>query len=280
MYHILIAGAGYTGTAIARFFSAKKQKVYVLTRSAEKAGRFAAEGIEPLVMDLTRPETLQLPPVHFVVMAAAPDERTEESYRRIYLEGNASLLGALSKNARPFLVTYLSSSGVWPDRGGAWTDESVEARPDTERARILYEAEKQVLGWGYPAVVLRLAGIYGPGRNRLKARSGTPETGKARWMNLIHVDDIAAAMPVIFKKAVEGSVLNVVDDEPVASPDFYDWLAREAGRPELAALGGEGKPQNGKRLSNRHLKELGVSLQYPTFREGYRPLLTEKTDAC
>ena len=173
MYTILVAGAGYTGSAIARFFTAKKQKVYALTRSAEKAACFQSEGMLSLIMDLTTPETLAgLPQAQFVVIAVAPDERSEEAYRRTYVEGVGHLLTALKQNTKPLLVVYLSSTGVWPDQvDGAWVDETMPAIPDSERGRILLRAENQVLNSGLPAVVLRLAGIYGPGRNRLEATS-------------------------------------------------------------------------------------------------------------
>ncbi len=274
MYHILVAGAGYTGGAVARFFAGKKQKVYALARSPEKAARFAGQGIVPLVMDLTKPETLEtLPPAHFVVVAAAPDERTEAAYRQVYLEGVKNLLDALKKNPKPFLIVYLSSTGVWPDQGGAWIDEMVPAAPDTERGRILLKAEEQVLCSGYPAVVLRLAGIYGPGRSRLaalqKMQASPPED--PRWMNLIHVEDIARAMPVIFNKAEAGSIIAAADDEPVLSPVFYAWLAEAAGRSVCAQF--TAKPPSGKRIQNARLKALDFSFQYPTFREGYRGLI-------
>jgi nucleoside-diphosphate-sugar epimerase len=277
MYTILVAGAGYTGSAIARYFTAKKQKVFALTRSAEKAASFESEGMRSLVMDLTQPETLAgLPQAQFVVIAAAPDERSEEAYRRTYVEGVGHLLVALNKNPKPLLVVYLSSTGVWPDQAeGAWVDESHPAVPDSERGQILLRAENQVLNSGFPAVVLRLAGIYGPGRNRLTVSRHTEvlfgEAQTPRWMNLIHVEDIAAAMPLIFKKAEAGSILTCVDDEPVPSPEFYRWLVQNAAMskgPDFLD-----SAVQGKRMRNRRLKSLGYQFRYPTFREGYRALL-------
>jgi len=277
MYTILVAGAGYTGSAIARYFVAKKQKVYALTRSADKAAQFESEGMRPLVMDLTQPETLAgLPAAQFVVIAAAPDQRSEEAYRRTYVEGVGNLLAALKKNPKPLLVVYLSSTGVWPDQpAGAWVDESIPAVPDSERGQILLRAENQVLASELPAVVLRLAGIYGPGRNRLTGSKKTAALFKTaqspRWMNLIHVEDIAGAMPLIFKKAEAGSVLTCVDDEPVSSSDFYTWLVQNTGISK--GPGFLDSPVQGKRLRNMRLKSLGYQFRYPTFREGYRAIL-------
>jgi len=284
MYTILVAGAGYTGSAIARYFTAKKQKVYAMTRSAEKATRFEAEGMRPLKMDLTKPETLiGLPEAQFVVIAAAPDERSEEAYRRTYVEGVGNLLAELKKKQRPLLVVYLSSTGVWPDQAaGAWVDEATPALPDSARSQILLEAENQVLNSGLPSVVVRLAGIYGPGRNRLKIsprKEAASPVGPLvpRWMNMIHVEDIAQAMPLIFKKAEAGSILTCVDEEPVASPEFYQWLTEKAGLLPPGEF--TNQPVQGKRIRNALLKSLGYVFQYPTFREGYRALLAAENTA-
>lgn len=282
MYTILVAGAGYAGGVIARYFCAKKQKVYALTRSEEKAARFESEGLRPLIMDLTKPETLTgLPQAQFVVIAVAPDERSAEAYQRTYVEGVGHLLASLKHIQRPLLVVYLSSTGVWPDQAeGAWVDESTPALPDSERSEILLRAENQVLNSGLPAVVMRLAGIYGPGRNRLNtdtktaaAHSGAAQT--PRWMNLIHVDDIAQAMPLIFKKAEASSIIACVDDEPTASPDFHAWLTQNAGIANSPCF--LNQPVQGKRIRNTLLKSLGYQFQYPTFREGYRALLAAQS---
>jgi len=282
MYTILVAGAGYTGGTIARFFTAKKQRVYALTRSAEKAKSFESEGIRPLIMDMTHPETLiGLPQAQFVVIAVAPDDRSEEAYRRTYVEGVGNFLKALKKGTRPLLVVYLSSTGVWPDQGGAWVDETVLAVPDSERAKILLQAEKQVLNSELPSVVVRLAGIYGPGRNRLatlrKADSFSKATERQRWMNLIHVQDIAESMPVIFKKSEAGAIIACADDEPTTSSEFYEWLTSHAGIPNPPKF--PTQPIQGKRIRNSLLKSFGYQFQYPTFREGYRAILEAEKKA-
>src|SRR5205823_505349 len=93
MYNVLIVGAGYLGTAIARDFKAKKQQVFALTRNPMKASAFEKEGIHPVLADLTRPETLRkIPPAHFIIFCAAPDQKDAESYRKIYLDGIRNFL--------------------------------------------------------------------------------------------------------------------------------------------------------------------------------------------
>lgn len=278
MYHILIAGAGYTGSAIARHFLAKKQKVFTLTRSEKKAEAFRAQGAHPLCMDLTLPETLKnFPAAHFIVFAAAPDISDEASYRRVYLEGLSNLLAAVKRNPRPHLFLHLSSTSVWRERAGGWVDETVPADPDSEKGKILQEAEQRVLSAGIPAAVLRLAGIYGPGRNRL-LRKTVPAPEPMRWMNMIHVDDIVQAIQPVFKSAQEGGVYTAVDDEPVLNGVFHEWLGHKTG--ENAPAVADSGIAAGKRVSNKKLKSLGWQPQYSTFRQGYEALFKTHAEAA
>jgi nucleoside-diphosphate-sugar epimerase len=287
MYSILVAGAGYTGLAIAAAFAQKKQKVWGLVRSSAGEAKLKEAGVRPFLADMTDPASLKdLPAAHFVVISAAPDTRDEAGYRRIYVEAVGHLLERVKKNPKPFLVVYLSSTGVYGTGQEGRIDENVEPVPDTG-ARILLEAEKQVLGCGLPAVVFRLAGIYGPERNMI-ARVREELAGEDpalpsvtdRWVNLIHRDDIAGAMPVLFNKAEPGSVILGVDDEPVKRRELCRWIGdrlgmEEAGGPAAAAL------CPGRQYANGRLKALGVKLLYPTFRDGYEPILKsmESTNA-
>lgn len=272
MYRILVAGAGYTGSRIAFYFKEKKQKVWALTRTGRRNAEFEAAGIEPITADLTLPETLKgLPAVNFAVICPAPDEGSEENYQKIYLDGVRNLLDALREKSRHSFIVYLSSTAVWRPRSGEWVDETTPPDPETEKGRILVQAEKNILGSGYPSAVFRLAGIYGPGRNRLKAL----DTGKIpqeenAYMNMIHVDDIAAAIPVLFKKAEAGHVYTGVDERPVLRSEFYKEIAEIAGKNAAFDFKGAG---GGKRCSNKKLKSLGFEFRYPSFVQGYESFL-------
>ncbi len=130
MYTIQVVGAGYVGMRIARFFALKKQKVFALTRSAAKVEVMKKDGIQPIVADLTRPETLNaVPPAHFIVICPAPDETSEQAYEAVYLRGIQNYLNAIRANPKPFLIVYLSSTGVWRDQTGEVFDETVEPLP-------------------------------------------------------------------------------------------------------------------------------------------------------
>lgn len=276
MYTIQVVGAGYLGFRIASFFAAKKQKVFAVTRSEQKGKALENEGVHPILADLEKTETLTaLPPAHFIVICVAPDQTDAVAYEAVYLKGVASYLNAIRKNPKPFLVVYVSSTGVWQDQAGDFFDETVEPLPQSPKAKILVEAEKQILKSGLPSVVLRLSGIYGPGRNRLKAfRDGRwPEAGTDRWMNLIHADDVAAMMPEFFKKVKEGEIYLGTDDEPIRLSALRDWLALQTG---ISSSFSFECGVSGRRLKNDKLKSLGIRLKYPTFREGYASIIKEE----
>lgn len=272
MYHILVVGAGYTGSRIAAYFSSKKQKVWAVTRTGTRNPEFEKAGITPVIADLTQPETLTaIPPAHFIVICPAPDEGSEENYRKIYLEGIQNFLNSRKLKPRPSLVLYISSTAVWRQRAGDWVDETTHPDADTEKGKILIQAENSVLNSGYPAVVFRLAGIYGPERNRLRSlMEGQATQSDDGYMNMIHVDDVVRAVPILFKKGEPGQVYTGVDDCPVSRTDFYKELGELSGsKKDFFFSGGLA----GKRCRNSKLKSLGFEFQYPTFLEGYRSLL-------
>jgi len=277
MYSILVVGAGYLGGAVARHFKAKKQRVSAIVRSTTREKELLQDEVLPVVADLTQPETLQkIPPAQFIVICPAPDRRDETGYRQLYVEGIGHFLEAIRKNPRPHLIVYISSTSVWKDRDGGWLDETIPPDAETSLGKILIEAEEQILNSGYPSCIFRLSGIYGPGRNRLRAfRDQTwPKREPDKYMNMIHLEDIVGAMPTIFKSAEVGKVYLGVDDEPVRRSEFCRWLSQKTGvalKPDLFE-----EPVMGKRCRNEGLKTLGVTFRYPTFREGYEAFFERK----
>jgi nucleoside-diphosphate-sugar epimerase len=187
-------------------------------------------------------------------------------------------------------IAYLSTVGVYGDRAGAWVDEKTQPKPDSARASKRLAAER---GWqelgkrrGIPVTVLRLAGIYGPGRNALTqvARGDARRIVKpGQVFNRIHVEDIAQAIDAAFARRASG-VFNVADDEPSPPGEPLAFAAQLLGvppPPEVAfeTVGAAMSPlaksfwQECRRVSNDKLKrELGVNLRYPTYREGLRAL--------
>ncbi|MFA6600166.1 MAG: SDR family oxidoreductase [Candidatus Omnitrophota bacterium] len=277
MYTVLIVGAGYLGSQLARHFADEKQKVYALTRTQARRDELEKAGVQTLVADLTRPETLReaLPAAHFIVLCPAPDEPDEASYQHIYGAGIANVLQVLRARPFPRLLVYISSTRVWGKQVCGWVDESTPPAPGDEKGRIMVRAEESVLNAGLPAVVFRLTGLYGPGRNRIDPlRDGAwPQPGPDRYMNMIHCDDVVGAMRLIFNRAVAGRVYLGVDHEPTLKSEVYRWLA---GRMQLALREGvlTSGTETGKQCRNTKLKDLGYVFRYPSFRVGYEDLLS------
>ena len=186
---------------------------------------------------------------------------------------------------RAQLILYLSTIGVYGDHGGEWVDETAIPTPKSERSMVRVQAEK---AWGAMARdraktvhILRLSGIYGPGRNALVSLAA----GKARRLvkpgqvfNRIHVDDIARAIAALLVHEGDSDVWNVTDDEPAAPQDVVAYAAELMGVPvppdldfETADLTPMARSFYGenKRCSNRKIRELlKLDLAYPTYREG------------
>ncbi len=216
-------------------------------------------------------------------MAVAADSPTEAAYRAAYVDGLAHVLDALERDGvTPQRVLFVSSTAVYGDAGGGWVDESTTAAPGGFSGRVLREAEELLLsrlrGTGSVPVVLRLGGIYGPGRTRLidQVRSGAAVIpDEPRYTNRIHRDDAAAAMVHLASTAADPAPVYVgVDDRSRGTWAMCcgSWRPRW-GIPE-PPVGPAGEARGGnKRCSNALLRGSGLELAYPTFREGYRAVL-------
>ncbi|MFO0993815.1 MAG: SDR family oxidoreductase [Hyphomicrobiales bacterium] len=188
-------------------------------------------------------------------------------------------------------VGYLSTTGVYGDRGGDWVDEDTPLIPSTERGQRRLEAERAWLDL-CDAQLFRLAGIYGPGRNQLVSMlDGTAKRiiKPGQVFSRIHVDDIAGVLAASIAKPNPGRAYNVCDDEPAPPQDVVAFAAELLGMtppPEIPFAGAALSPMarsfyaESKRVANRRIKEeLGYRLLYPTYREGLRALLNESSRA-
>ena len=197
---------------------------------------------------------------------------------------------ALAHARRLRTIVYLSTIGVYGDQGGEWVDETTPPKPGSARSRARLDAERvwQKLGarHGAAVTILRLAGIYGPGQNALvqiKQGNARRIVKPGQVFNRIHVADIAQAIDAAFARKA-GGIFNVADDEPSAPGDPLAFAAQLLGRdpppevpfeeaaPSLSPMA-QSFWQDCRRVRNDRLKrELGVTLLYPTYREGLRAL--------
>lgn len=271
---VVLAGCGDLGTEVGLRFVADGHRVLGLRRSPEKL----PEGIEGRAVDLTS-EVPELPTdTDIVVIALTADDRSERGYRSIYLHGLHYLLDGLERcGAASPRVLLVSSTAVYGASDGGWVDEDTPAEPNAMNGTVLREAERALHARVPGATVLRLAGIYGPGRTSMieQVRSGTATIpDKPAHTNRIHRDDAAAAIVHLTTRDDQPAPIYLgVDDLPVQRGEVLRFLADELGVPH-PAVGGPAPSRGGdKRCSNARLRASGCALTYPTYREGYRAVL-------
>ncbi|WP_295808001.1 SDR family oxidoreductase [uncultured Nitratireductor sp.] len=273
-----IFGAGYSGRAIARELAGEAAFVAGTTRSADNAERLKAAGLAPHVFQgggaLSPDMEAVLAGTTHLVVSIAPDASGEPvltaAHRTI-----ATAMPALR------WIGYLSTVGVYGDHGGAWVDETATCTPVSERSkqRLVAEAEWTQMGEkiGLPVAIIRLSGIYGPGRNAFR----NLELGKARRIvkpgqvfNRIHVDDIAGATAHLARR-FETGIFNVTDDAPCPPQDVVAHAAGlmgQAAPPEIAFEDADLSPMGRsfygecKRVSNARLKATGYRMRHPDYR--------------
>jgi len=269
---VFVAGAGYVGMELARQLAERGHEVWAGRRSPGEL----PVGVQPWAFDLTD-EALRLPEgVTHLAFTAAPDTGGEASYERVYVRGLSNVLAACDRQGIALeRALFTSSTAVYAD------GPSVEATSPTAAigtAARLLEAEALVLGRP-EGLVLRLAGIYGPGRQRLvrMVREGTARCSHPPPIgNRIHRDDCAGAAAHLLALPSPERIYLGVDHAPVELCEVYRWIAAELGLPpppESDEPDARGRGAH-KRCSNARLVASGYSFRYPTYREGYPELLT------
>jgi len=271
-----VFGAGFSGQAFAREIAGSAEFIGGTTRSAEKASALAQCGMTPFLFDgsvLTSEIASALASVTHLVISIAPGEDADPAF----LAARETVLEAM-----PALewIGYLSTVGVYGDHGCAWVDEQSGCRPVSRRSAARLDAEERwrALGEerGCPLAVLRLSGIYGPGRNAfVNLEKGTArriiKTGQV--FNRVYVDDVAGALAHLAQDRISG-VFNVSDDRPSPSQDVVEYAARLMGvepPPEVpfesAGLGPMARSFYGecKRVANGRIKAAGYRFRYPEY---------------
>lgn len=278
---ILVVGCGYLGQAVAARLMRRGLGVVALTRNPETAATLAAMGVPTTVAELAGTDWHRQVPAGITgaVNCVSAGGGGLEGYRRSYVEGMASLVSWLQLRPEVGTVVYTGSTSVYPGSGGSMVDETAPVGGG-ERPRLLLEAEQRLLTAPgiRRACVLRLAGLYGPGRDHLveQVRTGTVSGHPETHLNLIHRDDAAAAVEAALLAAagVAGGVFNVADEGRATRGEVATWLAQRLGLPPPIFTGGDGLRREGPApdriiLSSRARAVLGWRPLFPSFREGY-----------
>jgi len=281
---VLIAGCGDLGTEVGLRFAALGQHVVGLRRNAT----VLPAGIEGQSVDLSVAKPIVPSDTEIVIVAIAAGNPDPAVYRAAYVDSLRNLLDALDEaRVTPRRVLLVSSTAVYDVSDESWVDEQTPANPRPGTDAILLEAERMLHARIPAAVVFRLSGIYGPGRERLirQVREGRATvSASARHTNRIHRDDAAAAIVHLMQREEEPAPLYIgVDSAPVRINEVLIFLAAELGlptptpetTPTADAPGPTNESRRGgdKRLRNRLLLETGFTFSYPTYREGYRAVL-------
>lgn len=287
--HRLIFGCGYLGYRVAKRWLAAGDRVSVVTRNQNRLKQFEGESFNAVLADVTDEASLSFLPdaafaeVDTLLFAVGYDRKAEPSINSVYAEGFQRVLDRLSYQTRR--VIYISTTGVYGPAEGAWVDESTPPAPHRDGGIASLSAEESL--WASPfaerGVVLRLAGIYGPGRLPYlkQLETGKPIAAPQEGhLNLIHVDDAAKVTVIATDHPSASGIYCVSDGNPPIRKNYYEEIAQLIGANSPSFV----KPQSGspraaraaadKRISNqRLLEELEVELSYPSYREGLAAIL-------
>ncbi len=241
-------------------------------------------GVIPLRGDLNAPAGLDLPPgVRACVVTLTPDTRDQAGYERAYLHALANLhvlVQGESCCTQPPLdrLLFVSSTAVYGQDDTEWVDEQTSTSPSRFNGAVMVRAERLAASARWPTTVVRLSGIYGPGRTRLLDKVREGRSSRNTWTNRIHRDDAAAAIVHLLGLADPPPVVNVTDTEPATNDTVLSWLADRMGLPTPPidnADEGLAGATGGKRVDGSLLASTGFRHAYPTFREGYAAMLDD-----
>jgi len=282
---ILILGCGDIGRRVARLALADNATVYGVVRSAERAAELAELGICPIIAHLDDPSTLQgLPTGGATVFYLAPPPGGGIADPRV-----RNFCAAITPGEEPRKVVYMSTSGVYGNSGGDPVTEETPPNPQTARGKRRLDAEDSFREWGkgcgVPVIVLRVTGIYGPGRFPVsQLASGQPvlDEAIAPLTNRIHADDLARVCLAAAARGEDGDVFNVSDGHPTTMTHYFNAVADLLGYPRPRQVSMEEAREvmsplmlsyvsESRRLDNgKMLRKLGIKLLYPDLESGLK----------
>lgn len=271
--HVLLAGCGDLGSALGQRLVERGWNAAGVRR---RPGYLPAE-ISPVALDLTDPGDTALPPADVVVITLTADGRDAEAYERTYLGALRGLRRALDTGgSHPGRAVLVSSTGVLGGGDGEVVTESAVPDPSRDTARVLLAAEELAEELFPGVIIVRPAGIYGPGRTSLIDRVRRGEAlAHNRMTNRIHRDDLVTVLQAVLESADPPALLHAVDIEPAALGDVAGHIAGLLGVPVPPDSSTPGEGPRGKVLDASLMHQFVGELRYPTYREGYEALLSD-----
>lgn len=271
----LIAGAGYVGSATLEMLRARGHEALGLRRSPVASKDFFAadaatgEGLDRLPRD-----------IECIILAISPGERSDEAYRRAYPDA----VRTLCRHFATARIVLISSTAVYVEEGGEDIFDDSPTRGDTFSAERILEAERLLLLHNPTSVVVRASGIYGPGRTATISRLAHVDldhTERTLSTNRIHRDDLARALIFLAESKEARGVYLATDPHPATLGEIQAWLREQPNRTLLFAPRTEGRTRSRKnrKMYPKRLLSEGFSFHYPSFREGYQPILAALKDS-
>lgn len=276
---VLIAGCGDVGSRLANQLLPLNWVVYGLRRDISKL----PAGVKGVAGDLfisTRPDSWPSVPIDYLVYCATPTNRDEDGYRAAYVEGLRRVLQWLNDaGQQPKRIIFVSSSSVYGQQHGEWVNELSATDASGFSGKVMLEAEQVALQSAIPATIVRLTGIYGPGRSDLsnRVRQGySVAIDPPVYGNRIHSDDAAGLLAYLLNADAQGAELDDcyigVDDAPAPLAEVVQWMREYLGVTQWAQ--NESLRRSGsKRCSNARARALGWAPRYATYKQGYEALL-------
>lgn len=272
---VLIVGMGDLGAKVAEKLLDEGLQVVGVRRSSRQQ-----EPVAVIHADVTQAESLgslQTLEPEVLIYCVAASGQSDAEYKAAYVDGLRNVLATQQHNKKLKQVFFVSSTRVYGQETQDFLDETKTAEPTDFGGERLLEAERLLTSIECGVTVLRLSGIYGPGRLRMinLAKSAHAWPKQNSWSNRIHRDDAAAFMVFLTKQALAGQALDqcyiVTDTMPVPQYSVLSWIAERLGCAQPLPLAVSG----GKRLSNQRMLATGFKLQYPDYQTGYQALLKE-----
>lgn len=221
-------------------------------------------------------------PWQIITVTLTPASFDDEGYRLGYVEPMRNIIGALDSAQWQGLLVFVSSTGVYGQDDGREVNEQSQTRPTRFSGKRLLEAETLLRASPINSVCVRFSGIYGPGRERLikmAAEKKWQASDQSQWTNRIHVDDCAGVIAHLIEQYLEegplSSIVLASDSESVNSWHIKQWLAREQGVISSIEASTYCGPMRNKICGNQQLRDSGYEFKYPTYREGYKAVLSE-----
>ena len=277
-------GLGYCADYLSAKLIKQGWQVSATCRTSEKAAVLEASGIRPVLLSGKKVTVTDLGKADHILISAPPEQDGSDPV----LNFAEAALAALQDQIK--WVGYLSTTGVYGDHQGAWIDEETPAGLLSERGQRRVAAEAQWAATGLPMHYFRLAGIYGPGRNSLRAlQNGTARrvVKQGQVFSRIHLADITRILEASMANPNAGRAYSVCDDTPAPPQDVVTYAAELMGvsppalqdfaTAELSPMARSFYGENKRIRNNRIKEELGVSLEYPDYRAGLSALWESET---